>query len=272
MLDKNKVEKFISAAMYYDGNRYSQRWRMTEKQGKSGYSDCSSLIEKALNKLGWNTRKGVAVTTHRMGVEGDRRFREIPFKSLERGDLVWYRNDKNGKYFGHVGIYLGNNKVFEAIYAGIGTYSINRIKWQRAFRVVALEKSVENIKVTPYKATGTVKAGILNVRASNHVNSARLGQLKKGTHVTITGKASNWFEINYNGQKAYVSGAYIDINNTNPVENVPILINGKEFKKGYIINGITYININGKDVPVRRIFESIGADVAWQDNKVKISM
>lgn len=272
MLDNNKVEQFINAAMYYNGNKYSQRYRMTDKPGSAGYSDCSSLIEKALNKLNWNTRPGVAVTTHRMGVEGDRRFREIPYKSLERGDIVWYRNDKNGKYFGHVGIYLGNNKVFEAIYAGIGTYSINRIKWQRAFRVVALEKSVETITVTPYKATGTVKAGILNVRASNHVNSARLGQLKKGSQVTITGKASNWFEIEYDGKKAYVSGAYIDIKNDKPVENVPILINGKEFKKGYIINGVTYMTINGKDKPVRKLFESIGADVSWQDNKVKISM
>lgn len=272
MLDNNKVEKFINAAMYYNGNKYSQRYRMTDKPGSAGYSDCSGLIEKALNKLNWNTRPGVAVTTHRMGVEGDRRFREIPFKDLERGDIVWYRNDKNGKYFGHVGIYLGNNKVFEAIYAGVGTYSINRIKWQRAFRVVALEKSVENIKVTPYKATGSVKTEILNVRASNHVNSARLGQLKKGAEVVITGKASNWFEIEYNGKKAYVSGAYIDIKNDKPVENVPILINGKEFKKGYIINGVTYMTINGKDKPVRKLFESIGADVAWQDNKVKISM
>lgn len=272
MLDKNKVEQFITAAMYYNGNKYSQRYRMTDKPGSAGYSDCSSLIEKALNKLNWNTRPGVAVTTHRMGVEGDRRFREIPFKDLERGDIVWYRNDKNGKYFGHVGIYLGNDKVFEAIYAGVGTYSINRIKWQRAFRVVALEKSVENITVTPYKATGTVKTEILNVRASNHVNSARLGQLKKGAEVVITGKASNWFEIKFNGQKAYVSGAYIDIKNDKPVENVPILINGKEFKKGYIVNGVTYMTINGKDKPVRKLFESIGADVSWQDNKVKISM
>lgn len=272
MLDKNKVEKFISAAMFYDGNRYSQRWRMTEKQGKSGYSDCSSLIEKALNKLNWNTRKGVAVTTHRMGVEGDRRFREIPFKSLERGDIVWYRNDKNGKYFGHVGIYLGSNKVFEAIYAGVGTYPLSRIKWQRAFRVVALEVADKKVEVTPFNAKGKVKAKLLNVRESNHTNSLRLGQLRLGQEISITGKADGWFEINYNDRKAYVSGAYVDLIPKRAIENIPILINGKEFKRGYIIDGITYTQINGKDVPVRRIFESIGADVAWQDNKVKISM
>lgn len=272
MLDKNKVEKFISAAMFYDGNRYSQRWRMTEKQGKSGYSDCSSLIEKALNKLGWNTRKGVAVTTHRMGVERDRRFREIPFKDLERGDLVWYRNDKNGKYFGHVGIYLGNDKVFEAIYAGVGTYPLSRIKWQRAFRVVALEVADKKVEVTSFNAKGKVKAKLLNVRESNHTNSLRIGQLRQGQEINITGKADGWFEINYNGKKAYVSGAYVDLIPKRAIENIPILINGKEFKRGYIIDGITYTQINGKDVPVRRIFESIGADVAWQDNKVKISM
>ncbi|MET3616713.1 uncharacterized protein YgiM (DUF1202 family) [Peptoniphilus olsenii] len=272
MLNKNLVEQFIKAVLFYDGNRYSQRYRMTDKAGRAGYSDCSSLVQKGLNKIGLNTRPNVAVTTHRMGVEGDSRFRQIDIKNIQRGDLVWYRNDKNGKYFGHVGIYLGNGKVFEAIYAGIGTYSINRIKWQRGYRIVALEQANVKVDIKPFKSKGKVSTNVLNVRARNHVNSIRLGQLKRGAEVQITGKADNWFEIDFNGRKAFVSGAYIDLINKKPVENVPVLINGKEFKRGYILNGITYIHVNGQDRPVRKLFESIGADVAWQDKKVKISM
>lgn len=135
-----------------------------------------------------------------------------------------------------------------------------------------MEVADKKVEVTPFSAKGKVKAKLLNVREVNHTNSLRLGQLRLGQEINITGKANGWFEINYNGRKAYVSGAYVDLISSKAIENIPILINGKEFKKGYIINGVTYTRINGKDMPVRRIFESIGADVAWQDNKVKISM
>ena len=135
-----------------------------------------------------------------------------------------------------------------------------------------MEVADKKVEVTPFNAKGKVKAKLLNVRESNHTNSLRLGQLSLGKEISITGKADGWFEINYNGRKAYVSGAYVDLIPSRAIENIPILINGKEFKKGYIVDGVTYTHVNGKAVPIRRIFESIGADVAWQDNKVKISM
>lgn len=268
MLDKRKVEIFIAEALKYDGDRYSQPKRL-----QKGFSDCSSLIQKPLNTLGWNTRPGVAVTTHRMGVEGDSRFRRIDMSELERGDLVWYRNDKNGKYFGHVGIYLGNNKVFEAIYAGISTYPLSRIRWQRAYRVVALEtKNNARPEVTTFNAIGVVRAAILNVRSSNTVNSDKLGQLKKAQKINIIGKADSWFEIEYKGGKAFVSGAYVDLINDKPIENIPIVLNGNVIKKGYIIDGTTYMVVNGKEKAVRQSFESMGAKVEWRENKVQIIM
>lgn len=270
-LDRNKTERFIQEALTYRYNSYSKAERLSRVKGKKGKSDCSSLIQKPLEDLGWNTRPGVAVTTRRMGVDGDNRFREIPLKDIERGDIVWYRNDKNGKYFGHVGIYLGNKEVFEAIYAGINIYKLSRIRWQRAFRIVALESAPTLPPVvTPFSANGVVRANILNVRASNSINANRVGQLKKAHKVTITGKAGEWFEINYNNSKAFVSGAYVDIVNDKPVENIPIVLNGAMIKKGYIVNGVTYIIVNGKEVSVRKAFESMGAKVEWQNNKVQI--
>lgn len=268
MLDRDKVEKFIKAALIYNGDRYSQAKRL-----QKGYSDCSSLIQKALDNLNWNSRKGVNVTTHRMGVEGDSRFREIPMSELKRGDIVWYRNDKNGVYFGHVGIYLGNNQVFEAIYAGVGVYSKKRIAWQRAFRVKALEASNIVVKnVVKFTAKGIVTANVLNVRSANSVNAEKVGTLKKGQEIQISAKADDWFELNYNGKNAYVSAAYIDLKNTTPAENIQIFINGNFFKKGYIIDGVTYAYINNEEKAIRNIFESIGAKVEWQGDKVQIIM
>lgn len=269
MLDRKKAEIFIKEALKYDGDKYSQPKRL-----EKGYSDCSSLIQKPLNSLGWNTRPNVAVTTHRMGVEGDSRFKRIDMSELQRGDLVWYRNDKNGKYFGHVGIYLGNNKVFEAIYAGISTYPLSRIKWQRAYRIVALETNVvEKPKnVTTLNKIGVVQTNNLNVRSSNSTNSSKLGQLNKGQKVTITGKVGEWFRINYNNKEAYVSGAYIDLEQDKIVQNVPIIVNGSLFKYGFIEKDTTYVVINGEKKSIREAFESMGAIVEWRDNKVHVIM
>lgn len=265
MLDKKKVEIFIKEAMRYRGDIYSQAKRL-----EKGYSDCSSIIQKAGANMGlWPL--GQAVTTYKMGVQGDPRFRQIQMADLKRGDVLWYRNDKNGKYMGHVGIYLGDGQVLEAIYAGTDIYPRRRLAWQRAYRIRALESANKAlIKTHAFNGKGTVKVEVLNVRAGNSTSYKILGQLKKSSEVEITGKAGTWFEISYKGNKAYVSGAYVDLVNDKPVENVPILINGKEIKKGYIIDGTTYISVKGKDLPVRKIFEDIGADVIWQNNQVRI--
>ena len=92
-LSKQKVDKFIDAAMVYLGDTYSQLNRLEPK-----FSDCSSIIQKALTALGWNTRKNVTVTTHRMGIEGDSRFREIKLKDVQRGDLLWWHKYTSNKY------------------------------------------------------------------------------------------------------------------------------------------------------------------------------
>lgn len=263
-LDKNKVEKFIDACMKYLGNKYSQRYRL-----EPGYSDCSSIIQKALNALSWNTRKNVTVTTHRMGIEGDSRFREIPLSSIQRGDIVWWHKYVNGKYQGHVGVYLGDKKVLEAIKRGVVIEPLSRLSWQKAYRVVALEAPKTDFKVDKVNLKGKVSASILNIRNSPSTNGNVVGKLYKGIEVKITGKSGNWFEI---GNGRFISGAYVDLINSKPIENVPIVINGKEIKKGYIIDGVTFMNVGGKDKPVRKLFENMGADVRWVNNKVEISL
>lgn len=134
----SKIESFIREAMKYKGDKYSQPKRL-----QPGYSDCSSLIQKALNNMGCNTNPSLTVTTHRMGIEGDARFRNIPLKSVQRGDLLWGGEYKNGKWDGHVAIYLGDGKTLEARYQeGVCIY-VNRPYFTRAYRIVALEESTQ---------------------------------------------------------------------------------------------------------------------------------
>lgn len=142
MLDKNKVEKFISAAMVYEGDLYSQTKRM-----QKGYSDCSSIPYKALRDTGMlDTSQTQRTVSTKFMRDGDPRMYQIPMKDLERGDLLWWQKPGINYYYGHTGIYLGDGKVLEAIKPRAKVTSIKRLGWQRAYRIKALESSG---KVTP---------------------------------------------------------------------------------------------------------------------------
>lgn len=142
MLDKNKVEKFISAAMVYEGDLYSQTKRM-----QKGYSDCSSIPYKALRDTGMlDTSQTQRTISTKFMRDGDPRMYQIPMSKLERGDLVWWQKPGINYYYGHTGIYLGDGKVLEAIKPRAKVTSIKRLGWQRAYRIKALEV---NGNVTP---------------------------------------------------------------------------------------------------------------------------
>jgi cell wall-associated NlpC family hydrolase len=259
-LDNVKVEKFITAAMKYKGDKYSQPKRL-----QKGFSDCSSLIQKALNDINLNTRKDVTVTTHRMGIEGDSRFRQIPKSQIQRGDVLWGGGYVNGRWEGHVAIYLGDGKTLEARVREGVDYNKDRPYFTRAYRIKALEET--EIKVENKQLQGKTTAN-LNVRSLNSTKGSILKTLKKGASVDIEGVAENgWYKLKEGG---FVSPNYVSIDK--PIENVDVLINGKNVKKGYIVNGITYITINGKDLPVRQLFENMGAKVEWKNNRVEITL
>lgn len=139
MLDKNKVEKFIKAAMVYEGDLYSQPKRM-----EKGYSDCSSIPYKALRDTGLldlsQTQRTISTKFMR---DGDPRMYKISMKDIKRGDLLWWQKPNIDYYYGHTGIYLGDGKVLEAIKPRAKVTSIKRLGWQRAYRIKALEVSSE---------------------------------------------------------------------------------------------------------------------------------
>lgn len=152
MLDKNKVEKFIAAAMVYEGDLYSQKRRMDK-----GYSDCSSIPYKALRDTGMlDTSQTQRTISTKFMRDGDPRMYQIPMAKLERGDLLWWQKPGINYYYGHTGIYLGNGKVLEAIKPRAKVTSIKRLPWQRAYRIKSLESSG---KVTPLKPKVEPKVG-----------------------------------------------------------------------------------------------------------------
>ena len=155
MLDKKKVESFIAAALKYNGNKYSQPKRM-----QKGYSDCSSLIYKGLRDSGFLNNAGTTISTLRIK-NGDPRFREVPKSDLQRGDILWGGNFVNGKWEGHVAIYMGGGKTFEAVKAGV-KYMTNRAYFTKVYRILTLE---ETKVVTPPKQPTYVKIYVMNKEA-----------------------------------------------------------------------------------------------------------
>lgn len=131
----SKVEQFIAAALKYNGDKYSQAKRM-----EKGYSDCSSLIYKGLRDSGHLTNAGTTISTLRIK-NGDPRFREVPKSDLKRGDILWGGNYVNGNWEGHVAIYMGGGKTFEAVKAGV-KYMTNRAYFTKVYRIIALEEKV----------------------------------------------------------------------------------------------------------------------------------
>lgn len=264
MLNKSKTDKFINELMKYLGDSYSQPKRL-----QKGYSDCSSLIQKAGATMGWWSRNQT-VSTIRIR-NGDARFRQIPISEAQRGDILWYQRPgtTDANYFGHVAILINDTQVIEAILPKVAITSRNRIKYQRAYRIKALEET--EIKVENKQLKGKTTAN-LNVRSLNSTKGSILKTLKKGTVIDIVGVAENgWYKLKEGG---FVSPVYVSVDKPKAkvIENIDILINGKNVKKGYIVNGITYITINGKDLPVRQLFENMGAKVEWKNDRVEIKL
>lgn len=204
MLDKNKVERFIKAAMVYEGDLYSQQNRL-----KKGYSDCSSIPYKALRDTGMldESQTTRTISTKFMR-DGDPRMYQIPMPKLERGDLLWWQKPGINYYYGHTGIYLGDGKVLEAIKPRAKVTSIKRLPWQRAYRIKALEVSKVSAPVASKPAAKPVYIPI--VVRGREVKSAIL--IDNVSYITVKGvnvSVRDFFEalgmtVTWKDRKIYV--------------------------------------------------------------------
>lgn len=114
----------MQSALKYEGTIYSQPNRMAD-----GYTDCSSLVYKAvMDSMGRDRHGTRAPSTYDMPGRTDLRH-EISFNDLQPGDIL--------RRSGHTEIYAGNGQSFGAhrpgIPAGYGLY--NRGSRSRVYRV-----------------------------------------------------------------------------------------------------------------------------------------
>lgn len=106
------ADRFVAAALEMEGFMYSQSMRMAD-----GYADCSSLVLRALINSGLTSDTKTNLTSET--IWGDSRFVQISADELQRGDICYS--------YGHLAIYMGDGKVFEAkdwgIPAGYGNFA-----------------------------------------------------------------------------------------------------------------------------------------------------
>lgn len=269
MIFKTNVEKFISAVMKYKGDKYSQPKRMVP-----GYSDCTSLVYKGLKDSGFLTNKEVTVTTHRMGVVGDSRFRQIPKSELQRGDILWGGAHINGKWEGHVAVYLGGGRTIEARVKEGVDYNKNRPYFTRVYRIVALEGKVPATTPTMnILSKGSKGAKVKDIQTKLNQHGAKLkidGIFGVATDLAV----KNFQRANGLLADGIVGSMTLEVLNKPLVDRTKyakIIVKGKPSKiSGYVENGTTYIDVEGKKVPVRKFFETLGMVVTWKDETVHV--
>ena len=102
------------------------------------------------------------------------------------------------------------------IMLALSTVKILKFDTKQAVKPVAV--SANGFVVDPISEVRYSTSKQLNVRASWSSDSARLGSLKKGEAVEVTGivrrngKNYGWYQINFNGVTAYASAKYLSAN------------------------------------------------------------
>ena len=100
--DDDTVQAIMDEALKYEGWRY-----VYGGVSPTTSFDCSGLTQWTYGKAGINlprtAQQQYGVTQH------------IPLSEAQAGDLVFFHSTYNaGSYITHVGIYLGNNRMFHA--------------------------------------------------------------------------------------------------------------------------------------------------------------
>ncbi|MDT2819806.1 bifunctional lysozyme/C40 family peptidase [Vagococcus lutrae] len=116
--DNETVQAIMDEALKYEGWEY-----VFGGASRSTSFDCSGLTQWSYGKAGINLP--------RTAQEQYNMTQHIPLSEAEAGDLVFFHSTYNaGSYITHVGIYLGNNRMF---HAGdpIGYADLNNSYWQQ---------------------------------------------------------------------------------------------------------------------------------------------
>jgi len=114
-----KADKIISLGQKYLGVKY----RFGAPSGSTSAFDCSSFTQYIYGKYG--------VKLPRVSSSQATKGYRVAKANLKRGDLVFFTTSRTGKKIGHVGVYVGNNKMLHTYGAPGVTYSsINSGYWK----------------------------------------------------------------------------------------------------------------------------------------------
>lgn len=100
--DNATVQKIIDEAMKYSGWDYISGGSSPDDGG----FDCSGLVQCVYGEAGINLP--------RLEKDQYEACEEIEAENIQPGDLIFYKNETSNGEIGHVAIYIGNGKVFEA--------------------------------------------------------------------------------------------------------------------------------------------------------------
>lgn len=100
--DNATVQKIIDEAMKYSGWDYISGGSSPDDGG----FDCSGLVQYVYGEAGINLP--------RLEKDQYEACEEIEEENIQPGDLIFYKNETSNGEIGHVAIYIGNGKVFEA--------------------------------------------------------------------------------------------------------------------------------------------------------------
>ena len=107
-----KTKQVCTFALTKVGYPYSQRLR-----DSGNYYDCSSLAYYAWQSAGISIKYGGSNTAAAEAEYCAKNGKTVGEKDMKPGDLIFYSFTNNGRYknISHVGIYVGNGKMVEAV-------------------------------------------------------------------------------------------------------------------------------------------------------------
>ena len=118
-ITSNQFDKIYNEMKKHDGKPY----KYGGNSPKTGF-DCSGLMQ-----WGYGTQ---GITLPRTSQEQYNKTTRVERKALQPGDLVFFKGTvPNKSGITHVGMYIGNNKFYNASNSGVGEASLDSTYWSK---------------------------------------------------------------------------------------------------------------------------------------------
>jgi uncharacterized protein YgiM (DUF1202 family) len=143
------------------------------------------------------------------------------------------------------------------------------MKWKNVMLLtVCTLLSLSAINLTVSAETGIVNCDVLNVRSGPGISYGVVGRLIKNTSINILERRNGWEKMSYGNLTGWVDESFTSqspsIGELRPIQ---VYLNGVLMNfdvKPILVNGCTL-------VPLREIFENLGATVTWDNSSQTVT-